>query len=150
MTSKTTLLKEKEAKHQWWIVDLSGKTLGRVATQIADVLRGKAKRNYTPSVDGGDFVVAINADKIHLTGKKWDDKKYYHHSLYPGGIKEKSAKELQARHPEALLTKAVKGMLPKNKLADKFLKKLKVYRGAEHPHAAQGAKTLELKTLELK
>src|SRR3989338_8363519 len=114
---KTPMPYKKETDRKWWIVDLQGKTLGRIATRIADILRGKYETTYTPHIDNGDFVIAINADKIHLTGKKWEDKKYYRHSGFPGGLKEDSAKELIARHPDALITKAVKGMLPKNDLA---------------------------------
>lgn len=141
---KTTFLKQKTAVREWWIVDLEGKTLGRAATKIAAVLRGKNKPAYTPHMDGGDFVVAINADKIHLSGKKWDDKMYYRHSGYPGGFKEQTAEELRNRHPEDLITKAVKGMLPKNFLAKNLLKKLKVYAGSQHPHDAQNPKQLEI------
>lgn len=140
---KTFTLKSEEVKHQWWIIDLEGKTLGRAATKIADVLRGKNRATYTPNVDGGDFVVAINAEKINLTGKKWDDKIYYRHTGFPGGIKQHTAKELQVRHPEAILKKAVKGMLPKNFLADKLIQKLKVYEGIEHPHTAQNPTPLK-------
>lgn len=140
---KTFTLKSEEVKRQWWIIDLEGKTLGRAATKIADVLRGKNRATYTPNVDGGDFVVAINAEKINLTGKKWDDKIYYRHTGFPGGIKQHTAKELQVRHPEAILKKAVKGMLPKNFLADKLIQKLKVYEGIEHPHTAQNPTPLK-------
>lgn len=141
---KTYTLTAKDHKPQWWVVNLEGKTLGRVATVVADILRGKHKATYTPNMDGGDFVIAINADKIKLTGKKWADKKYYRHSGYPGGIKEQSAAELKNRHPEALLMKAVKGMLPRNFLAADILKKLKVYPDGAHPHAAQSPKALTL------
>ena len=140
---KTFTLKPEEVQRRWWIIDLEGKTLGRAATKIADILRGKNRATYTPNVDGGDFVVAINAGKINLTGKKWDDKIYYRHTGFPGGIKQHTAKELQVRHPEAILTKAVKGMLPKNFLADKLIQKLKVYEGVEHPHAAQNPTPLK-------
>ena len=140
---KSFTLKPDDAKRQWWIVDLEGKTLGRVATKIADVLRGKNKPTYTQNVDGGDFVVAINADKINLTGKKWDDKIYYRHTGFPGGIKQRTAKEMQVKHPETILTKAVKGMLPKNFLADKLITKLKVYKGTDHPHTAQNPAPLK-------
>ncbi|MBI5300422.1 MAG: 50S ribosomal protein L13 [Deltaproteobacteria bacterium] len=140
---KTFTLKSGEVQRQWWIIDLEGKTLGRAATKIADVLRGKNRATYTPNVDGGDFVVAINADKINLTGKKWDDKIYYRHTGFPGGIKQHTAKELQVRHPEAILKKAVKGMLPKNFLADKLIQKLKVYEGDCHPHTAQNPTPLK-------
>ncbi len=141
--NKTYHLKSKDFKPQWWVVDLEGKTLGRIATRIADILRGKHRPTYTPNVDGGDFVVAINADKIKLTGKKWDDKIYYRHSGYPGGFREQTAKELLAKHPERLLMKAVKGMLPKNFLAAKLILKLKIYSGKDHPHTAQQPKELK-------
>ncbi|MDP2599283.1 MAG: 50S ribosomal protein L13 [Deltaproteobacteria bacterium] len=142
LEQKSYVLKEKDVTPRWWIVDLEGKTLGRIATRIADVLRGKTRATFTPNTDAGDFVVAINADKIKLTGKKWDDKIYYRHSGYPGGLKERTAKELLAKHPEDLITKAVKGMLPKNFLSAKLLTKLKVYAGSEHPHEAQQPKPL--------
>lgn len=142
-TQKTTDLKPKERKQAWWLVDLEGKVLGRVATGIADLLRGKHKPSYSPYMDNGDFVVAINADKIKLTGKKLQDKKYYRHSGYPGGLREQTAQELLDRHPEDLITKAVKGMLPKNFLADQLLTKFKVYAGKEHPHQAQQPKVRE-------
>jgi len=134
---KSFRLKPKEIKTQWHLVNLDGKTLGRAATRIANLLRGKHKPTYTPGVDAGDFVVAINADKIELTGNKWDDKLYHRHSGYPGGYRVQTAKELKKKHPDALLMKAVKGMLPKNFLSDKLIKKLKVYPGSEHPHLSQ-------------
>ena len=139
----TTLLTPQTAKRDWWLVDLEGKTLGRIATQIADILRGKNKPTYTPHVDGGDFVVAINAEKVALSGKKWTDKKYYYHTGYPGRIQEDTAGRLRDVHPETLITKAVKGMLPRNYLSLKLMKKLKVYTGKEHPHKAQNLKTFE-------
>jgi len=142
---KTTHVKSKDVKHAWWLIDLEGKTLGRVATRIADILRGKHKPTYSPHLDNGDFVVAINAKKLKLTGKKWDDKIYYSHSGFPGGIKAVSAKELSKKHPTDLLTKAVKGMLPKNFLAAAILKKLKVYPTADHPHTAQQPKVYKEK-----
>ena len=143
LEQKSYVLKEKDIKPRWWIVDLEGKTLGRIATRIADVLRGKTRATFTPNTDAGDFVVAINADKIKLTGKKWDDKIYYRHSGYPGGLKERTAKELLAKHPEDLITKAVKGMLPKNFLSAQLLTKLKVYAGSAHPHEAQQPKPFD-------
>lgn len=142
-TQKTTEAKPEAIKREWWLIDLKGKTLGRVATHIADLLRGKHKPIYSPHIDTGDFVVAINAAQIHLTGKKWTDKKYYHHSGFPGGLKEQTARELLQRHPEKPIFHAVKGMLPKNFLADKMLKKLKIYPTADHPHAAQQPKLKE-------
>lgn len=143
LEQKSYILKQKDIKPQWWIVDLEGKTLGRIATKIADVLRGKIRATFTPNTDAGDFVVAINADKIKLTGKKWDDKIYYRHSGYPGGLKERTAKELLTKHPEDLIIKAVKGMLPKNFLSTKLITKLKVYAGNEHPHTAQNPKPFD-------
>lgn len=142
---KTPLPTKKESDRKWWLVDLEGKTLGRVATRIADILRGKHEATYVPHIDNGDFVVAINSKKIHLTGNKWEDKKYYRHSSYPGGLKESSAREVVKKHPELMLTKAVERMLPKNILSDKILKKLKIYAGTDHPHAAQNPAKLELK-----
>lgn len=139
---KSFQLTPKNFKPVWWLVNLEGKTLGRMATRIANIIRGKHRATYTPNAEGGDFVVAINADKIKLTGKKWEDKTYYRHSGYPGGLKARSAKELLQRHPEDLLLKAVKGMLPRNDLSRKILLNLKVYAGAEHPHKAQQPKEL--------
>ena len=129
---------------QWVCVDASGLTLGRLATQIAHVLRGKHKPCFTPHIDCGDHVVVVNADKIQLTGRKWDEKVYYHHTGYIGGIKAIKAQDLLAKHPDRLLRNAVKGMLPKNKLARKQILKLKVYAGAEHPHAGQSPKEMPL------
>lgn len=137
LKQKSYQFKPKEAKPLWWLIDLEGKTLGRIATQIADLLRGKHRPTFTPHLDGGDFVVAINASKIHLTGKKWEDKTYYRHSNYPGGIKSRSAKALNEKHPEQLLQFAVEGMLPKNFLSKKLINKLFVYAGVDHPHKAQ-------------
>ncbi|MEJ6949549.1 50S ribosomal protein L13 [Natronospora cellulosivora (SeqCode)] len=140
----TYMAKPKEIDREWYVVDATGKTLGRLATKIAEVLRGKHKATYTPHLDTGDFVVVINADKIELTGKKWDQKKYYRHSGYPGGIKEMTYKELLNRKPEFIIEKAVTGMVPHNKLGRQVLKKLKVYAGPEHPHQAQQPKELEI------
>lgn len=141
-SQRSYALTAKDVKPVWWLVDLEGKTLGRVATRIADVLRGKHRATYTPNVDGGDFVVAINAAKIRLTGNKEEGKIYYRHSGYPGGFKQQTARELLQRHPEDLLLKAVKGMLPKNDLSAHILGKLKVYPAGEHPHEAQAPKPL--------
>lgn len=141
---KTPLVYVKESDRKWWVVDLSGQTLGRVATRIAGILRGKHNPTFSPQVDNGDFVIAINAEKIHLTGNKWEDKKYYRHSGYPGGLKETSAKELVAKHPDQLITKAVERMLPKNSLSKQMMTKFKVYAGVEHPHAAQKPIPLKL------
>jgi large subunit ribosomal protein L13 len=128
----------------WYVADVSGKTLGRAATRIASVLRGKHRPTYTTHTDAGDFVVVINADKIALSGKKWTDKKYFDHSLFPGGVREQSAQQLLARHPTDLVLRAVWGMLPKGPLGRRIYKKLKVYAGAEHPHVAQQPKTLDI------
>ena len=133
----TEVAKSGNFERKWLVVDLEGQVLGRAAAQIAHVLRGKHKAIYIPSVDAGDFVVVVNAEKVKLTGKKVTDKMYYRHTGYPGGLREVSAGDLLAKKPEELIKKAVRGMLPKNKLGRKMLKKLKVYAGSEHPHAAQ-------------
>ena len=134
---KTFSLKNTEVVRDWVVFDASDKILGRFATKIADKLRGKDKPTFTPHVDGGDFVVVINADKVKVTGNKAEQKKYYKHSLYPGGLKEKSYKEVLESTPERIIENAVKGMLPKNKLGKSIIKKLKVYSGSEHPHESQ-------------
>ena len=130
--------------HSWYIADVRDKTLGRAATKIASVLRGKNKALFTTHEDAGDFVVVINAEKVRLTGKKWTDKLYRDHSLFPGGLAEFSAKELVERHPTELVKRAVWGMLPKGPLGRRIYKKLKVYAGTEHPHVAQQPKPLAL------
>jgi len=140
----TTFKNPKEIERNWYILDAEGKTLGRFMTKVADVLRGKNKPTFSPNHDVGDFVIIINAEKIILTGKKWDQKKYYRHSKYPGGLKEEPASKLRVRKPEIIIQKAIQGMLPKNKLRDEFLKKLKVYAGSEHPHEAQKPINLEV------
>ncbi len=140
----TQVAKASDIKRGWFVVDLEDKVLGRAAAEIAKVLRGKHKAIYTPSVDTGDFVVVINADKVRLTGNKMADKMYYHHTGYPGGIRSISAEKLLERRPEDLIKKAVQGMLPKNKLGRQMFKKLKVYGGVDHPHAAQQPKELSL------
>ena len=134
---KTFSLKNTEVTRNWVVFDASDRVLGRFATKIADKLRGKDKPTFTPHVDGGDFVVVINAEKVKVTGKKSDQKKYYKHSLYPGGLKEKSYQEVLNNNPERIIENAVRGMLPKNKLGKSMFKKLKVYRGSEHPHESQ-------------
>ncbi|GFE59930.1 50S ribosomal protein L13 [Geobacter sp. AOG2] len=139
---KTEVAKAENVKRDWYLVDAQDAVLGRLATQIANVLRGKNKAIFTPSVDTGDFVIVVNAEKIALTGRKLDDKMYYHHTGFPGGLKEITAGKLLEKKPEDLIRKAVKGMLPKNKLARHMLKKLKVYAGASHPHDAQQPKNL--------
>jgi large subunit ribosomal protein L13 len=140
----TQIAKEQDINREWFVIDLEDVVLGRASTEIARVLRGKHKPIYTPSVDTGDFVVVLNADKVKLTGNKLADKKYYHHSGYPGGIREINAEKLLAKKPEMVLQSAVKGMLPKNPLGRKMFKKLKVYAGGEHPHAAQQPKELKI------
>jgi len=131
------MAKKDEIKRKWHLVDAKGKTLGRLASRIAILLRGKHKPTFTPHLDTGDFVVVINAEKVVLTGKKWKEKLYIHHSGYPGGLKSISAEKMWEKHPERLITMAVQGMLPKNKLGRKLIKKLKVYAGEAHPHQAQ-------------
>ena len=141
---KTYNAKPGEIAREWYLVDAEGQTLGRLATAIADTLRGKNKPQYTPHVDTGDFVVVVNAEKIAVTGKKLDEKLYHRHSGYPGGLRTRTLREQLERRPTEVIRKAVKGMLPKNKLAAAQLTKLKVYAGPEHPHEAQAPK--ELKT----
>ena len=141
---KTLSAKPAEVQHDWYVVDASGKTLGRLATEIARRLRGKHKTSYTPHVDTGDYIVVINAEQVQVTGNKSLDKKYYRHTGYPGGIRETNFRDLQAKHPGRALEKAVKGMLPKGPLGYAMIKKLKVYGGAEHPHTAQQPKVLEI------
>jgi len=140
---KTYTAKPREIEQAWRLVDADGQILGRLATEIADTLRGKNKPAYTPHVDSGDFVIVVNAEKVRVTGKKLDQKIYYRHSGYPGGLRERTLAEQLARRPEEVIRKAVKGMLPKNKLAAAQLRKLKVYAGPEHPHAAQNPAPLK-------
>lgn len=140
----TYMAKPEDINREWYIVDVAGKTLGRVTTEIARVLRGKHKPIYTPHMDTGDYVIVINADKVHLTGNKLQQKLYHRHSQYPGGLTSIPCGELLEKHPERVIEHAVKGMLPKNKLGRKMFKKLKVYAGSEHPHTAQQPKELEL------
>ena len=141
---KTYTAKPREIEQAWRLVDADGQILGRLATEIADTLRGKNKPAYTPHVDSGDFVIVVNAEKVRVTGKKLDQKIYYRHSGYPGGIKQESFAKLHATKPERVLQKAVKGMLPKGPLGYAMLRKLKVYAGDKHPHSAQQPKTLEI------
>jgi large subunit ribosomal protein L13 len=140
---KTYSAKPREIEQSWYLVDAEGETLGRLATEIADVLRGKRKPAYTPHVDTGDFVVVVNAEKIRVTGKKLEQKIYYRHSGYPGGLRQRTLAEQLQRRPEEVIRKAVKGMLPKNRLAAAQLRKLKVYAGPEHPHEAQNPAPLK-------
>lgn len=146
----STLLKKNEkaqAERKWHVVDVSGLTLGRAATQIATLLRGKHKTDYTPNVDSGDFVVVLNAQKVHLSGKKLDDKMYYKHTLYLGGLKSWPAREMLQTRSDEVIRRAVWGMLPKGPLGRVIIKKLKVYPGAEHPHGAQQPNRFALKTM---
>ena len=145
MSAKTYTAKPGEIERRWYVVDAEGQTLGRLATRIADTLRGKNKTQFTPHVDTGDFVVVVNAEKIAVTGKKLDEKIYYRHSGYPGGLKQRTLREQLDRRPTEVLRTAVKGMLPKNKLAARQLTKLKIYAGPEHPHTAQAPQPLEVK-----
>ncbi len=141
---KTFSAKPHEVKRDWYILDASGKVLGRVAAEIARRLRGKHKPEFTPHVDTGDYIVVVNVDKLRVTGNKAKQKLYHRHSTYPGGIYSTSFEKLQARHPERVLQLAVKGMLPKGPLGYAMLRKMKMYAGAQHPHAAQQPKTLEI------
>ena len=143
---KTYQANAQDRERGWFVVDAEGKTLGRLATQIADVLRGKRKPTYTPHVDVGDFVVVVNAEKIAVTGQKLREKMYYRHSGYPGGLKKRTLNDMLERRPEEVIRKAVKGMLPRNRLARQQLTKLKVYAGPEHPHKAQKPEPLEIET----
>jgi len=141
---KTYVAKPTDRRRDWLVVDAEGQTLGRLATRIADTLRGKRKPEYTPHVDTGDFVVVVNAEKIQVTGNKLEQKRYWRHTGYPGGIKSRSLAEMLDRRPEEVIRKAVKGMLPRNRLARKQLTKLKVYAGPDHPHAAQKPQPMEI------
>ncbi len=141
---KTYSAKPETVERDWYIVDAENKTLGRLSTEIARRLRGKHKPEYTPHVDTGDYIIVINAEKVHVTGNKRTDKMYHHHSGYPGGLKSISFDKLIERAPERVIETAVKGMLPKNPLGRAMYTKMKVYAGSEHPHAAQQPKTLEV------
>jgi len=141
---KTYVAKEQEINKKWYLVDAKDRVLGRLATQIAMRLRGKHKPVFTPHADTGDFIVVINANKVTLTGRKWDKKFYYRHTGYTGGLKEISAKKLLEKKPEDILRFAVRGMLPKNSLGRRQLKKLKIYSGSKHPHQAQQLEKLEI------
>ena len=143
---KTWVAKPAERQRDWYVIDASGKTLGRLATQIANILRGKRKPQYTPHVDVGDFVIVVNAEKISVTGNKLAAKRYYRHSGYPGGLRSRTLQEMLDRRPEEVIRKAVRGMLPRNRLGRKQLTKLKVYAGPDHPHAAQKPEPMEIET----
>jgi large subunit ribosomal protein L13 len=142
---KTFVAKPASIEKKWYVVDASGQTLGRLATVVADTLRGKRKPSYTPNIDTGDFVVVVNAEKVVVTGHKAEQKVYYHHSGFPGGLKEESFGKLQARRPEEIVRRAVRGMLPHNRLGRAQIRKLKVYAGAQHPHEAQHPEVLQIK-----
>ncbi len=144
MLKRTFSAKKSEVEEKWWLVDAQGKVLGRMASEIARVLRGKNKPIFTPHVDTGDFVIVINADKVRFTGNKLKGKVYYHHSGYIGGLKSITAEKLLEKRPTEVVRKAVKGMLPKNRLGRELLKKLKVYAGGEHPHQAQQPEILDI------
>ncbi|MCB9420772.1 MAG: 50S ribosomal protein L13 [Ardenticatenaceae bacterium] len=141
---KTFVTKPAEVERSWYVIDAEGQTLGRLATQIAVLLRGKHKPIYSPSVDCGDFVIVVNAEKIQVTGRRLEQKKYYRHSGYPGGLSEISLRDQLQKHPNRVIEAAVRGMLPKNKLGRKMFKKMKVYTGSEHPHEAQQPVVFEL------
>ena len=142
---KSYMARPLEVERRWYVVDAEGQTLGRLATEIARILRGKNKPQYTPHVDTGDFVVVVNAEKVVVTGKKAEQKVYRRHSGYPGGLKETSYEQMMERRPTEILRRAVKGMMPKNRLARQQLRKLKIYAGPEHPHAAQNPQQYEVR-----
>ena len=141
---KSFMASPSTVERKWYVVDAEGKTLGRLASEVANVLRGKNKPTYTPHIDTGDYVIVVNAEKVKVTGKKLDQKIYYHHSEYVGGMKEATLKEMMQKKPEFVITHAVKGMLPKGPLGRQMLKKLHVYAGPEHNHAAQKPETLDI------
>lgn len=141
---RTYSAKPQEIQREWFVIDAQGQTLGRLATQVATILRGKHKPFYTPHIDCGDFVIVVNAEKVRVTGKKLDQKIYYRHSGYPGGLKQISLRRQLALHPERVIEAAVRGMLPKNRLGRRLFKKLKVYAGPTHPHQAQKPKVLNI------
>ncbi|OQX56386.1 MAG: 50S ribosomal protein L13 [Candidatus Cloacimonas sp. 4484_209] len=141
---KTLSLRKEDINRKWYVIDAKGKTLGRIATKIATLLMGKGKPSYTPHIDNGDFVVVINAKEVFLSGQKREQKRYYRYSGYIGGLRETTAKDMLKKHPERVIRLAVKGMLPKNKLGDRMLKRLKVYKDELHPHAVQKPEVLEV------
>ena len=142
---KTLFAKNNDVTRKWHVVDADGMVVGRLASRVASILRGKNKPIYTPHVDTGDFVIVLNAEKVRFTGNKLDEKKYYHHSGYPGGLKMKTAKDIMNKTPERIIMSAVRGMLPKNVLGKQQLRKLKVYKNNEHPHKSQNPEILNLK-----
>ncbi len=141
---KTYMQRKEDVERKWYVVDAEGKTLGRLATQIATILKGKNKPTYTPHIDGGDYVIVINANKVNLTGNKLNNKIYYNHSRYTGGLRERTAKEMLEKYPVEMLERAVKGMLPKGRLGRQMYKKLFVYAEGDHPHSAQKPEALNL------
>lgn len=144
LSYKTKSIRPEDVQREWHLIDAEGQNVGRICTRIATILRGKHKASYTPHVDNGDNIIVINAEKVNFTGNKWKDKIYLRYSGYPGGQKKRTAQEMLAKKPEAIIEKAVKGMLPKNRLGRAMFKKLFVYTGADHPHQAQQPKKLEL------
>lgn len=144
MKTLTLSNEETKAEREWWVVDATGQTLGRLASEISQILRGKHKPTFSPHVDGGDFVIVTNCERIVVTGNKMDTMRYYRHSRYPGGLKSRSLREQLQRFPDKVIYEAVKGMMPKTKLGRAQMKKLRIYAGADHPHAAQKPKELEL------
>lgn len=141
---KTVSMRAQDVERAWWLIDADGKTLGRLATEVASRLRGKHKPEFTPHVDTGDYIVVVNAEKVHVTGNKENGKVYWRHTGYPGGIKSTDVAAMRAKHPERMIESAVRGMLPKNPLGRAMFRKLKVYAGDSHPHAAQQPQVLEL------
>jgi large subunit ribosomal protein L13 len=141
---KTVSAREQDIQRDWYVIDAQGQTLGRLATRVATLLRGKHKSNFTPHVDCGDYVIVVNANKVHVTGQKMSQKKYYRHSGYPGGLKQVSLRDQLQKFPDRVVESAVRGMLPKNRLGRRMFKKLKVYAGPTHPHEAQQPKSFEL------
>lgn len=144
LSYKTQSLRKEDVERDWYIVDAEGQTVGRMCTTIATMLRGKHKPSYTPHVDNGDYIIVINAEKVVFSGSKWDQKEYQRYSGYPGGQKSRTAKEMRDKKPEAIVEKAIKGMLPKNRLGRAMFRKLFVYAGGEHPHSAQQPKSLDI------
>ena len=141
---KTYMQRKEDVVRDWYVVDAEGMTLGRLATRVANVLRGKHKPTYTPHIDGGDYVIIVNASKVNLTGNKLDNKMYYNHSMYTGGLRERTAKEMIENYPVEMVERAIKGMLPKGRLGRQMYKKLFVYAESEHPHSAQKPKALKM------
>ena len=142
---KSYMQKKETIERKWYVIDAEGQSLGRVATKAAHILRGKHKPTFTPHIDCGDNIIIINADKVNLTGNKLENKMYYNHSMYTGGLRERTAKEMKEKYPAEMVERAVKGMLPHNRLGRSMYKKLFVYAGSEHPHAAQKPEVMEIK-----